>query len=195
MTCYIKLKKSLTFLCILLLTAMMLFESCGKQGDKPVKLGFIVKRPEEKWFQDEWKGAQHCAEKYGFELVRIGATDGEKTLDGLKGNLFHITAQFTPAGAEEFGFTVRGVPITYNVAENTLSCKGKNAKLKLKDGSIKLELLVDRNSIEIFANDGRVYMPIGSILPEDNKSIELFTKGGKTKVRALEVYELNSAWR
>ena len=83
MTCHIKFKKSLTFLCILLLTVMMLFESCGKQSDKPLKLGFIVKRPEEKWFQDEWKGAQHCAEKYGFELVRIGATDGEKTLAAI----------------------------------------------------------------------------------------------------------------
>ena len=121
--------------------------------------------------------------------------DGEKTLDDLKGELFHITAQFSPADAAEFGIVVRGTPVTYNVAKKTLSCKGKNAPLNLKDGKIKLELLIDRNSIEIFADDGRVYMPIGGILPEDNKSIKLFTKGGKTKVQALEVYELNSAWR
>ena len=36
---------------------------------------------------------------------------------------------------------------------------------------------------------------IGQILSEDNKSIELFTRGGKTKVEGLEVYELNSAWK
>lgn len=34
---------------------------------------------------------------------------------------------------------------------------------------------------------------IGQILPEDNKSIELFTKGGKTQVKGIEVCELNSA--
>ena len=121
--------------------------------------------------------------------------DGEEPLDDHRAGLFHITAQCSPADATEFGLTVRGVPITYNVAKIMLSCKGENAKLKLKDGKIELELLVDRNSIEVFANDGRVYMPIGVILPEDNKSIKLFTKGGKTKVQALEVYELNSAWR
>jgi L-arabinose transport system substrate-binding protein len=50
---------------------------------KPIKLGFLVKQPEEKWFQDEWKFAKKCAEQYGFELVTIGATDGEKVLAGI----------------------------------------------------------------------------------------------------------------
>lgn len=58
-------------------------------GGAPVKLGFLVKQPEEKWFQNEWKFAQRCADKYGFELIKIGATDGEKVLtaiDNLAGN-------------------------------------------------------------------------------------------------------------
>jgi sucrose-6-phosphate hydrolase SacC (GH32 family) len=67
--------------------------------------------------------------------------------------------------------------------------------LKPEDGKIRLEILVDKNSVEIFGNNGSMYMPIGQILPEDNKSIELFTKGGKTQVEDIEVYELNSAWK
>jgi fructan beta-fructosidase len=67
--------------------------------------------------------------------------------------------------------------------------------LKPHDGKIRLEILVDKNSVEIFGNNGSMYMPIGQILPEDNKSIELFTKGGKTQVEGIEVYELNSAWK
>ena len=35
------------------------------------KIGFIVKQPEEPWFQDEWKFADQAAEKYGFELVKL----------------------------------------------------------------------------------------------------------------------------
>jgi len=65
----------------------------------------------------------------------------------------------------------------------------------LIDGKIGLEILVDRNSVEIFGNNGSMYMPIGQILPEDNKSIELFTKGGKTRVENVEVCELNSVWK
>ena len=45
-----------------------------------IKLGFLVKQPEEPWFQDEWKGAANAAAKYGFELVTQGVQDGEKVM-------------------------------------------------------------------------------------------------------------------
>ena len=41
-----------------------------------VKIGFVVKQPEEPWFQDEWKFAEVAAKEKGFELVKIGAEDG-----------------------------------------------------------------------------------------------------------------------
>lgn len=60
---------------------------CGKgPGDAPsgaVKIGFLVKQPDEPWFQNEWKFAQQCADSFGFELIRIGATDGEKVLSAI----------------------------------------------------------------------------------------------------------------
>ncbi|OIO94060.1 MAG: sugar ABC transporter substrate-binding protein [Armatimonadetes bacterium CG2_30_66_41] len=48
-----------------------------------LKLGFLVKQPEELWFQNEWKFAQKCADHYGFELLKIGTPDGEKVLSAL----------------------------------------------------------------------------------------------------------------
>jgi len=63
------------------------------------------------------------------------------------------------------------------------------------DDKIRLELLVDRTSIEIFGNDGRIYMPIGVVLVDNSKSLEIFTKGGNTEVKSLGVYELRSVWR
>jgi len=35
-------------------------------------------------------------------------------------------------------------------------------------------------------------MPIGGVLPEDNKTLELSAKTAKVKVGLLEIYELNS---
>jgi L-arabinose transport system substrate-binding protein len=51
---------------------------------EPVKIGFLVKQPEESWFQNEWKFADLAAKQYGFTLIRIGATDGEKVLSAIE---------------------------------------------------------------------------------------------------------------
>ena len=48
-----------------------------------VKIGFVVKQPEEPWFQDEWKFAGQAAKEKGFTLVKIGAVDGEKAMAAI----------------------------------------------------------------------------------------------------------------
>jgi sucrose-6-phosphate hydrolase SacC (GH32 family) len=59
---------------------------------------------------------------------------------------------------------------------------------------VSLRLLVDRVSIDIFGNGGRLYMPMGLIFPEEDKTLALAARGGSARVRALEVYALRSAW-
>ena len=130
--------------------------------------------------------------KHTWKKVAVQA--GEKQLSKFSGKLFHIKARFLPGDAKEFGFVIRGTPITYNLEKAELTCRDRKAALKPTNGKIDLELLVDRNSIEIFANSGRVYMPIGGILPEDDKSIKLFSEGGTTQLETLDVWELNSIW-
>ncbi len=48
-----------------------------------VKIGFLVKQPEEAWFQDEWKFAEEAGDDFDFEVIKIGATDGEKVLTAI----------------------------------------------------------------------------------------------------------------
>jgi L-arabinose transport system substrate-binding protein len=48
-----------------------------------VKIGFVVKDPTEPWFQNEWKFAQQAADEKGFNLVKIGATDGNQALAAI----------------------------------------------------------------------------------------------------------------
>jgi sucrose-6-phosphate hydrolase SacC (GH32 family) len=55
--------------------------------------------------------------------------------------------------------------------------------------------LVDRVSIEIFANEGRIYMPIRAIPEPDERILEVFTKGGNIKISSLKIYELKSMWK
>ena len=87
--------------------------------------------------------------------------------------------------------------VTYNVKHRQLACGGSKAPLKPEKGKIRMQILVDRNSVEVFGNDGRVYIPIravGDMLSKNSKSIELFSRGGNTKLVDLAVYELKSAW-
>ena len=120
---------------------------------------------------------------------------GDNPLSAISGELFDIRAEFEVTDAAEFGFAVRGLPVTYDVERQELTCLRRSAALKPEDGRIRLQILVDRASIEIFGNDGRVYLPIGVIFPEGNRSLALFSSGGPTQVNALDVHELHSAWR
>ncbi|SFL40706.1 arabinose ABC transporter substrate-binding protein [Halanaerobium salsuginis] len=68
---------------IILLAVFILAGMSLNVAAKDVKIGFLVKQPEEAWFQDEWKFAEAAANDYDFELVKIGATDGEKVLSAI----------------------------------------------------------------------------------------------------------------
>jgi len=120
---------------------------------------------------------------------------GADLLDGITGDLFHIKAEIAVGDAAQVGFTIRTVPVLYDVKAAQLSCAGPRAPLKPVDGRIRLEILVDRTSIEVFGNDGRVYMPVKAFPPDDQRSLAVFAKGGSAKATLLEVYELRSAWQ
>jgi ABC-type sugar transport system substrate-binding protein len=86
-------KRSLLSLtCLLGLAALTFIAGCGKPAASSTapaaapagpKLGFLVKQPEEPWFQLEWKFADQAAKNLGFTLMKIGATDGEKVLTAI----------------------------------------------------------------------------------------------------------------
>jgi len=119
---------------------------------------------------------------------------GQNILSNVGGELFDIDARFEIGDSDEFGFLINGFSVKYNVEKNELSCGRSKAKLKPDNGSIRLRILVDRVSIEVFANDGRVYMPIRAIPEGNERGLEVFTKGGSTKISSLTVHELKSIW-
>lgn len=103
--------------------ALVAFLGCGGRGPRKaegqrIKIGFLVKMPEEPWFQNEWEFAQQAADKYGFELIKIGATDGEKTLAGID----NLAAQ----GAK--GFVICTPDVRLGPA---IVAKAKSLKLKV----------------------------------------------------------------
>jgi len=119
---------------------------------------------------------------------------GDNPLADVSGDLFDIRAEFEPGDGAAFGFTVRGVPVVYDVKKQEISCKGVTAPLQPEDGTVRLRLLVDRCSVEIFGNGGRVALSVAVIPADDNHSLEVFSHGGATHLRSLEAFEMKSAW-
>jgi sucrose-6-phosphate hydrolase SacC (GH32 family) len=119
---------------------------------------------------------------------------GQNPLANVRGELFDVRLAIEPASASEIGLNVRGVPIQYDVKQQTLSCMGNTAAVKTTGGRLALQVLVDRTSIEIFAAEGRVNMAYCFLPPADNKKLAVYAKGGDADVRSLDVWELKSTW-
>lgn len=82
-----------TFTRLALGSAIMLASlgSAQAQSDD-VKIGFIVKKPEQAWFINEQQAATDVGEELGFQVVRLGGEDGQEVLSAID-NLYAQGAQ------------------------------------------------------------------------------------------------------
>jgi fructan beta-fructosidase len=122
-------------------------------------------------------------------------TDQTNPLTGIEGDLFEIEAEIAVGSARSISFELRGVPVTYDAAQQRLSCLGNHSKVELKGGKIALRIFMDRRSVDIFGADGRLYMPMASQISPTNQSLKLTSESGQARITALKVHELKSAWR
>ncbi len=120
---------------------------------------------------------------------------GGNLLAGLEGELFDIRAEIEVGKAAEVGFVLRGQKAAYDVAKKTVSCLGHTAPLAPVEGRIRLQILLDRTSIEVYGNDGIISMPTCFLPDLANRELGVYAEGGKARIRSLEVYELRSAWQ
>ncbi|PAU61004.1 substrate-binding domain-containing protein [Pseudomonas indica] len=75
-------RRGIRSLCFAALTAGAL-GFAGASFAEEVKIGFLVKQPEEPWFQTEWAFAEKAGKELGFTVLKIAVPDGEKTLSAI----------------------------------------------------------------------------------------------------------------
>jgi sucrose-6-phosphate hydrolase SacC (GH32 family) len=132
------------------------------------------------------------AKRHAWTDVALKPGD-DNPLAGVSGELFDIQAEFEPGeGVVEFGFRIRGERVAYSTKDKTLTALG-SAPLELRDGRLRLRVLVDRTSLETFADDGRVTLSSCFLPDAADTKLELFTLGGNVRIRSLEVRELKPA--
>ena len=125
---------------------------------------------------------------------RVTLAPGTNALAGIQGDLFDLRAQFSVGSTGEVRLVVRGMPVTYGVAKQELVCADRRNPLPPVNGKVRLQVLVDCTSLEIFGNDGLLYMPMAAKFAPDDPSLVLTVSDATVHFDSLEVNELRSIW-
>ncbi|MEO7714764.1 MAG: glycoside hydrolase family 32 protein [Capsulimonas sp.] len=105
------------------------------------------------------------------------------------GDLFHIKMDVDIPEGATLRFHIRGVPVT--LTRQTVAC---GTDPKPISGQLKtVEILVDRTSIEVFANHGE--LSISKCFLPDESGLSLKADGAGITIPSLSVFHLNSAWK
>lgn len=100
-----------------------------------------------------------------------------------------------PGDAAAFGIIIRGHDLRYDVAAARFTWLGHTIPAPRDgDGHLRLQLLVDRTSLELYTAGGLVsasfcFLPAACDMP-----LELYAAGGSVRLVSLAIHELNSVW-
>ncbi len=119
----------------------------------------------------------------------------------VKGDCLHIQGTFDLKSCSSFGFVIRkgkdnnGTELIVDAKRGILSILGTSVPLMPVDNRISLEILIDRASIEVFANGGQTVISNCFTPPEKSDKLVLFNKGGELGVEELAIFKMESAWQ
>ncbi len=146
--------------------------------------------------------------------ITVSGKNDELSQRGIRGDVLEIDAVFTLGSASEFGFLVRKgasqqTVVGYNVnhhqmyVDRTQSGADSFSKdfpgvqhgpLEPDENTIRLHILLDRSSVEVFGNDGQTVIT-DKIFPNlTSDGLQLFAKGGDIHLKSLDIWKLKSIW-
>jgi sucrose-6-phosphate hydrolase SacC (GH32 family) len=143
------------------------------------------------------------------EASDLSLEQANEALSDVSGDLLYIKATFEAADAEKFGINVKSdgdrhmTTFTYDVANGMIqgdtTDKGSAAStghvsgaLELSDGTLTMEIFVDRSLVEAFFNEEKS-ISIRSYSDYDAQGISLFAEGDVV-VRELHVARMESIY-
>jgi sucrose-6-phosphate hydrolase SacC (GH32 family) len=130
-----------------------------------------------------------------YEFSNVDLEDVPTPFPGLNYDLLDLRAELQPGSAAEVTLRIRGQAITYRPKEKKLIVQGREAPLEPIDGRIALRVLLDRTSLEVFANDGRVSITNCFLPRSTDKGVEASATGGAARIVSMTAHDLKSAWQ
>ena len=152
-----------------------------------------------------------------FKAENLSVEAANSKLAALNPELIDLSIAFVPAG--DLTLNVRGLPIRYDAANkefifnNTARVEAEKAGMSATpakkqkpvkdgcaaipapevDGRVRLRVLVDRASLELFVNDGQAAASFVVVPDPKNRTLSV-TAGPGLNIASLEVNELKSCW-
>jgi sucrose-6-phosphate hydrolase SacC (GH32 family) len=151
--------------------------------------------------------------------VRLGTRTIEETVipladSGLSGRTLELRATFVPEDAEAVGLHVHAgadeqTRIGFDARTDSVFvdrtrsgavdfqadfAARNTAPLTPTDGRVTLHVLVDRSSVEVFANGGARVLTHRLFPDPASDGVALFAQGGSATLLSLDAWTLRSAW-
>ena len=104
--------------------------------------------------------------------------------------VLQMQAKFEPGPNSEVKLDINGVPVIYSAEKQEISVNGHRASAPLREGKQHLTIITDRTTIEVFASDGLVYVPMPVLQKEDARAVAISTSGAPLKSSSFSVTEL-----
>ncbi|WP_280769714.1 GH32 C-terminal domain-containing protein [Salipaludibacillus daqingensis] len=153
-------------------------------------------------------------EHHSFENETIG--EANELLEGLTGDTLEIEAEFKldeTTSADEFGFHIRKnedefTSVGFDVLNEEMYVdRTQSGDVSFHDGfgakhvsevttdndSVKMQILVDRSSVEVFFNEGENVFTNQLFPDPQSQGLDIFAINGEVELLSLEIYEMKKA--
>jgi sucrose-6-phosphate hydrolase SacC (GH32 family) len=151
--------------------------------------GLRVCRQPVREIQALWHNVRH--------LRSITLTHQHRKFPQFMGNQLDIEVVIKPGSAKSVAMEICGQHIEFNFAARKIKALGASAAIVDSAGpesSLRIRILVDRTSIEVFAPDNAVSLSSCYLLPTGRSPFTCYTRGGKATLESLMVRDVRSAW-
>jgi fructan beta-fructosidase len=126
--------------------------------------------------------------------TNMSPQEANEKLGTLDGDLFHIKMDIELNDIMNFRFLMDGNSIVnYEGNHNMLNGSFYGGD-HIEDRIISFEVLIDRTSVEVFADNGRFSTIEQLPDPKNNNGLEIEARRSPAKIHKLEVHELKSIW-
>lgn len=125
---------------------------------------------------------------------RLQPGTGIRTFEKVRGPLLEAHIEFLVDAESKVVLSLAGAEIEYDGAKRELASMGVRQPLEPRDGKVIFTALLDRTSLEIFADDGLLYMPLALKTMPPAGATTLRIEGPATSVKSLTIHELKSSW-
>jgi fructan beta-fructosidase len=130
---------------------------------------------------------------YNFGPLTLNQTSKNPLAD-IRSDLLEIRTSFSPSTSKMISFKIRNIPILYDVVKSEIIVDGRRIFARMLNGKIDLIIYADRTGMEIFVNNGLIFIPLNKNLDMAEQSVDVAVTGGNAVFDYLNVYTLKSAW-